>query len=232
MKIFWQIVMIVSGVCLIAIFVIGMRKTSTMVKGVKAASDNELPLTQVITHEDSALISPKYIGRVRSHQNVNSKVMDPVSFLYVDDTYHLVIFKINMETDQPFKEILSSDIANSKRSDKETYSMVDFNGFSQFEWRPAPTMRTRNIFLSLYGDSVSNEILNDSIASYHLLCKNLSIKYEKNGIVQVFMTGREITPSDVLFLKRDKIVYFMLMTPAKPDSFIPREILYDLIMGR
>jgi hypothetical protein len=223
--------MLVSGICLIAMFVITMRKTRTMVKGVTAASDNELPLTQVITREDSALISPKYIGRVRSHQNVNSKVMDPVSFLYVDDTYHLVIFRINMGTDQPLKEQLSSDIENSQRSDGETYSMVDFNGFSRFEWRPVPTMQTKNIFLSLYGDSLSNGILNDSIASYHLLCKNLSIKYEKNGVVQVFMTGGEITPSDLLFLKRGKIVYFMLMTTAKPDSFIPREILYDLIMG-
>lgn len=223
--------MLVTGVCLIWIFVDVMRKTSVGVKRVKVASDNDLPLTQVITREDSALISPKYIGRLRSHQNVNSKVMDPVSFLYVDDTYHLVIFKINLETDQPLKEILSNDIENSQRSDGETYTMVDFNGFSRFEWRPAPTMRTRKIFLSLYGDSLSNGIINDSIASYHLLCKNLSIKYEKNGVVQVFMTGGEITPSSLLFLKRGKIVYFMLMTTAKPDSFIPPEFLYGLIMG-
>jgi hypothetical protein len=188
-------------------------------------------LTQVMTREDSALISPQYIGRVRSHQNVNSKVMDPVSFLYVDDTYHLIIFRIHVETDQPFKEILSLDIKNSERSDGETYSNLDFNGFSRFEWRPVPAMRTRHIFLSLYGDSLSNGILNDSIASYHLLCKNLSIKFEKNGVVQVFMTGGEITPSDLLFLKRGKTVYFMLMTTAKPDSLIPRGILYDLIMG-
>ena len=231
MKRIWQFVMLATGVCLIAMFVDVMRKTSVGVKHVKSASDNDLPLTQVITHEDSALISPKYIGRVRSHQNVNSKVMDPVSFLYVDDTYHLVIFKINLETDQPLKEILSTDVENSRRSDGETYSMVDFNGFSRFEWRPAPTIRTSKIFLSLYGDSLSNGIINDSIASYHLLCKTLSIKYEKNGVTQVFMTGGEITPSDLLFLKRGKIVYFMLMTTARPDSFIPPEILYSLIMG-
>ena len=231
MRKFRRIVFLVSVVTLIAMFVVETRKMGTMVKDVRAASDNDLPLTQVMTREDSALISPKYIGRVRSHQNVNSKVMDPVSLLYVDDTYHLIIFRIHMETDQPLKELLSSDIENSHRSDGETYSMVDFNGFSRFEWHPVPTMQTRNIFLSLYGDSLSNGILNDSIASYHLLCKNLSIKFEKKGVVQVFMTCGELTPSDLLFLKRDKIVYFMLMTTAKPDSFIPREILYDLIMG-
>jgi hypothetical protein len=225
------IVFIVSVAALIAMFVVGMRKTRAMVKDLNAVSDNELPSTQVITPEDSALISPKYIGRVRSYKNVNSKVMDPVSFLYVDDTIHLVIFKMNIENDQPIKDILSSDIENSQRSDDEVYSGVNFNRFSRFEWCPVPTKRARNIFLSLYGDSLSNGILNDSIASYHLLCKNLSIKYEKKGAVQVFMTGEEIAPSDILFLKRGKIVYFMLMTTAKQDSFIPREILYNLVMG-
>jgi hypothetical protein len=231
MRKFRLIVFLASVAALIAMFMVGMRKTRTMVRDLNTVSDNELPVTQVVTREDSALISPKYIGRVRSHQNVNSKVMDPVSFLYVDDTYHLIIFRINMETDQPIKDILSSDTKNSQRSDDEAYSMVDFNGFSRFEWHPKPMMRTRNIFLSLYGDSLSNGILNDSIASYHLLCENLSIKYEKNGVVQVFMTCGVITPSDILFLKRGKIVYFMLMTTAKPDAFIPRGILYDLIMG-
>jgi len=231
MRKYRRIVFFVSVVALIAMFVDLMRKASIGVKGVTAASEQELPLTQIMTHEDSALISPKYIGRVRSHQNVNSRVMDPVSFLYVDDTYHLIIFRIHMDTDQPLTEILSSDIKDSKRSDDETYSNVDFNGFSRFEWRPWPAKQTSNIFLSLYGDSLSNGILNDSIASYHLLCKNLSIKYEKNGVVQVFLTCGKITPSDLLFLKRGKIVYFMLMTTAKPDSFIPREILYDLVTG-
>jgi len=231
MRKYRQIVFLVSVVSLIVIFVVDMRKTGTMVRDVRAASDNELPSTQGITGEDSTLISPKYIGRVRSHHNVNSKVMDPVSFLFVDDTIHLVIFKINMETDQPLKEIVSSAIENSQQSDGETYSIVDLNRFYRFEWRPVPTMWIRKIFLSLYGDSLSNGILNDSIASYHLLCKNLSIKFEKNGIVQVLMTGGEMTPSDLLFLKRGKVLYFMLMTTAKPDSIIPREILYDLIMG-
>jgi hypothetical protein len=231
MRKYRRIVFLVSVVSLIAMFVYEVRKMGTMAKDVRAASDNDLPLTQVMTREDSALISPKYIGRVRSHQNVNSKVMDPVSFLYVDNTYHLIIFRIHVETDQPITEILTSDVKNSQRSDDETYSLVDFNGFSRFEWRPSLTKQTRNIFLSLYGDSLSNGILNDSIASYHLLCKNLSIKFEKNGVVQVFMTCGEITPSNLMFLKRGKIVYFMLMTTAKPDSFIPREILYDLVTG-
>jgi hypothetical protein len=212
-------------------FVVTMRKTRTMVQGMNAVSEQKLPSTQVMTREDSTLISPKYIGRIKCLENVNSKVMHPVSFFYVDDAYHLVIFRINMETDRPLKEILSSDLKESEQSDGEAYSVVDFNLLSRFEWHPVLTTRIRNIFLSLYGDSLSNGIFNDSIASYHLLCKNLSIKYEKNGVVQVLITGGEIMPSELLFLKRGKIVYFMFMTTGKPDSFIPREILYDLIMG-
>ena len=97
MRKFRRIVFLVSVVTLIAMFVVTMKKTRTMVKGMNAASEQELPLTQGITGEDSTLISHKYMGRVRSIKNVNSQIMPPVSFLYVDDAYHLVIFKINME---------------------------------------------------------------------------------------------------------------------------------------
>jgi hypothetical protein len=231
MKISTRILLPVSGIALIIMFIIGMRKVSKMVKEVNAATDNDLPLTQIITLEDSGLISPKNIGRVRSHQNVNSKVMDPVAFLYVDDTYHLVIFKINLRDQQPLKDILHTTIKSTERPDGETYSIVDFNGFSRYEWRPAPTKHTSNIYLSLYGDSLANNILNDSIATYHLLCKNLSIQYETNGPVEVFMVGGKITPSDILFLKRDKAVYFMLLTTDKPDATIPQNILYELVTG-
>jgi len=226
-----RIVFLISVVAFIVLFVLDMRKMRTMARGSRAASDSRLPSTHIMSREDSALISPKYIGQVKCYQNVNYKLIDPVSFLAVDDTFQLIIFRIHLETDQPLAKILNSGIGNSQQSDAETYSEVDLTDFSRFDWRPVPTMQTRNIFLSLYGDSLSNGILNDSIASYHLLCKNLSIKYEKNGVVQALLTCGEITPSDILFLKRGKIVYFMLMTTDKPNSLIPREILYDLIMG-
>jgi hypothetical protein len=45
------------------------------------------------------------------------------------------------------------------------------------------------------------------------------------------MVGGEITPSDILFLKRDKAVYFMLLTTANPDAFMPPKLLYELVRG-
>lgn len=231
MRKYRRIVFLVSVVSLLVIFVVEINRTGTMSKDMRAASDNRLPTTRGISNEDSALISPKYIGRIRSYKNFNSGERDPVSFLFVDSCYHLIIFKIHMETDRPLPEIIGSDNKNSQRSDCETYTGVDLNGISRFEWRPWPAKQTRNIFLSVYGDSLSNEILNDSLAAYRLLCKNLSIKYAKNGVVQVLLTCGKITPADLLFLRRGKTVYFMLMTAFESKSFIPREILYDLVTG-
>ena len=231
MKIRTDIILLITGVILFVMIVVGLRKVSTMVKSVKAASDNDLPLTQVITREDSSLISPKHIARVRSHQNVNSKVMGPVSFLYVDDTYHLVIFKINTADKGPLKEMLHTTLKSTERTNDETYTVIGFNGFSNFEWRPLPSSQVSNIYFSIDGDSLTNGIINDSIAVYHLLCRNFSTQYEKSGPVEVFMIGGEITPSEILFLKRGKAVYFMLMTTAKSDSSIPQNTLYELVTG-
>lgn len=209
-----------------------------MFKSVNEATMNDLPLTQTITSENSSLISKKYISRVRSHENINSKIRSPVSFLYVDNRYHLVIYKIDSVANMTLPALLQTKVEGVERTDGETYTIIDFNGFSRFEWRPVRSRVVSKIYFTLAGDSLNNVVANDSIISYNLLCKNFSIRYTGQGPIEVFMVGEDrplgsiaISPSDILFLKRGSAVYLMVMTPAGTKSRIPPDLLYNIVVG-
>ena len=227
----------------IGLFLVGMTinlatKVPHMVKAVNEASANDLPMTQVVRPEDSSLISRKYIDKVRSHENINNRVRSSVSFLYFDDTYHLVIYKIDSTGNKSLSNLLEIKTGNSKRTDEEVYHIVEFNGFSRLQWRPVPPRAVSKIYVILKGDSLNKVAANDSIVSYHLLCKSFSIKFSPEGPVEVNMIGEdrpfgrtEISPVDLLFLKRNEAVYLLIMTPASADGNISADLLYNIVMG-
>src|SRR6186713_2007305 len=171
-KIIRLIILIVIGLFLIGLVIKVCTLIPRWFTAVNEATANDLPMTQVVTPEDSSLISMKYIDKVRSHENINSKVRSPVSFLYVDDTYHLVIYKIDSTGDKSLMNLLQIKTENSKRSDGVVYSFVEFNGFSRFQWRPVPARAVSEIHVKLGGDSLNRVAANDSIVSYSLLCQS------------------------------------------------------------
>jgi len=232
------IILIAIGLLLIALIISLFSRVPRMVKAVNESTKNDLPMTQVVTSEDSSLISRKYIDKVRAHENINSKVRAPVSFLYVDDTYHLVIYKIGSTGVRSISDLLQIKEENSKRTDEVVYTIIDFNGFSRFQWRPIPSRAVTKIHVTFGGDSLTRVAANDSIVSYYLLCQSFSIKFSEQGPVEVYMVGEDrpfgrvaISPSDILFLKRNDALYLMIMTPASADRNIPKDLLYNIVKG-
>jgi hypothetical protein len=115
------IILIAIGLFLIGLIISVFTRVPRMIKAVNESTANDLPMTQVVTSEDSSLISSKYIGKVRSHENINSKVRAPVSFLYVDDTYHLVIYKIDSTGVKSLSDLLQIKTENSRRTDENPF---------------------------------------------------------------------------------------------------------------
>ena len=74
------ILLVVIGLFLIGLIINLFTKLPRMAKAVNEATANDLPTTQVVTQEDSSVISRKYIDKVRSHENISSRVRSSVSF--------------------------------------------------------------------------------------------------------------------------------------------------------
>ena len=79
------------------------------------------------------------------------------------------------------------------------------NGSYQFEYESKNIDSISGIYLTYFGDSLTTVISNDSILSYHLLCKNSSIGYNENSTLDMILGGTQqpfgITPvsADILF---------------------------------
>jgi hypothetical protein len=71
-----------------------------------------------------------------------------------------------------------------------------------------------------------------------LRCKNFSIRYSEKGPIDIFVEAKESilgkmdVPVDILFLKRDRAVYLLLMSPNNPKEGILPNFLYNIVSGR
>ena len=77
---------------------------------------------------------------------------------------------------------------------------------------------------------------NTTTLGYKLRCKNFSIRYSEKDPVDIYMVGKNLSfgktiniPMNLLFLKREKSVYLLILTPEEERDYVPNDILYDLV---
>jgi hypothetical protein len=207
-------------------------------KEIQKDLDQDLPSTYVITAEDSNLIAKKYLKDLKANRIVRSKVRGPVSLIYFDEAYHLIIYKLDLIKEASLGDLLHTAIESVDRTTGETYTVINYNDFFKFQLNVFPSKPASQIYLTLAGDSVQNVVKNDSVVCYHLLCENFSIRYAKNDPIGFFLVGQEkmpgattVVPMDLLFLKRDDAVFLLMMTPNSPTLTIAPDLLYNIVMG-
>jgi hypothetical protein len=210
-----------------------------VVTGKKMADvfNDGLPTLSLITPEDSSLISNKYKRLLKPRVVFQSKRKKPVSFIYFDSSYSLIIYKIIPVRNVLFRDIFIVDNKNSYSTQNEVYN-VQHLGSHVFQYLPKAQDPARKIYLALAGDSIKNTISNDTVLGYHLICKSFSIKYSENAPLDVGLTGDDnifnISPeisTDILFLYRNQAIYLLVMIPEKPGTTVRPNILYDIVSG-
>lgn len=199
------------------------------------ALNERLPSAYSIAKEDSNLIAKEYIEKMKLIEVYRSNVRNPIALISFDTAYRLIMYKINLSKDASLKSIIRDQIKDVDRSTGKTYNIIDNNLFYRFQYQAGTTKPTSKVYLTLSGDSLKTVIKNDSIFSYHLLCKNFSIRYDENAPIDIFVEGQEsfgmtsIIPMDIMLLKRNKIVYLLVMTPNKPTGVISPNLLLNIL---
>lgn len=196
--------------------------------------NNNLPETYNLTQEDSSIFLSAYRSKLKPIITYNSKLRNSITQISYEDEYKIYKYKIDLEEDIPLSKILKTEVRSVSQTDSKSYLMISKTPYNYMVLgvKPEPV---KNIYLTFQGDSITTIRRNDTIASFHLICNNLSIKYQEDAPIDIFFSGKPgpfgsygAVPIDIIFLKRKKSIYFLLML-SKNSGSIPGDLLYNII---
>ena len=204
------------------------------IRRINQSNQQQLPSSDLLSSEYLSLIIKKEQSKIKVDQVYESKTRNPLAKLYFGDSDILFITKINTIKNISLSNIENSEITNATESKGKVYNVLT-NGSYLFEYGSKNIDIISGIYLTYSGDSLTTVISNDSILSYHLLCKNSSIRYSHNGPIDMILSGTQqpfgiiSVSADILFIKRNNVLYVLLMI-AKSNTVIKPRALYDIVL--
>ena len=228
---------LIIGLCAAGIIIYLIVKIISAFIDNAKAFEEDLPPVYSLTTEDSSLIAPKYRGQIKVDKVLKSKVRNPISLISYNGKYNLILYKVGQGINMPLEKIIALEEKSVDRSTEHTYSVID-NNFYLFLYTSGVHFIDGTIYLNWDVDTLSTIQKSDSIIGYHLLCNNLSISYLKDGPIDLFLEADKKAftnvkvPIDILFLQRNSVIYFLLMTPSDRAISIPSSLLYNLVTGK
>jgi len=157
-----------------------------------------------------------------------SKVRNPNSILKYDLRYTLVICKINLATSLPLNNFLHRENGTARRSEDALY-MEALAAPIKIDINTDSIANISSVFFKTAGDSTAPFISNDSVYSCYVRANNFSIKYGTSSPVDILAFNDKVVPADIVFLIRNKSLYFILMAPDDKSTSIAPDLLYSLI---
>jgi hypothetical protein len=169
-------------------------------------------------------------GMIKNEFTQLSTVRHPISnFDYDSNKYCIIVTKIDIERDIPLNEMIEEEYKATTLSPDVGYLGAVELKFD-FEYL-TDSVKASKVHLNIEGDEVTTIVRNDTIASYYLKMKSLSVQYKNDGLNDLVGTAkRDNIPTAILFLKRKKELYFILMSVNYNDPLNPN-LLYSLVIG-
>jgi hypothetical protein len=218
---------ILIAVAIVIVLIICLIKFLQIVKSVENESTivNSIPLeyTSLFIHNDSTF-SKKITYVILKNQR------SPISDFLYDNKYYITVTKL--KTDHPIDSLPPIQLESGET--EQSYYGV-FNGFDidygELDYKPQPLVAS-NIFLTLYGDSLKQLSSTKKLAAYCINLKKFSLKYVKNGPVDLYMdTGDpHFKPSSILLLYNyHGNIYLILIVGHNSTDKLNLEIVNKII---
>jgi hypothetical protein len=201
--------------------------------------DEAASSTYILSLEDSILFPLKSMNKLKLIKKYQSKVRGPVSLFLFNKQYSIVTYQIDSLEILDLTRSLHTEVKDVERSSNISYRIIvnkelDF----RFQYKAGILKNSSEIYLTLSGDSIKNVAQNDSIFNYNLLSNNISIRYQANDPIDIFLdnygdeSSNKRTPMNILFLRRNNHVYLLIMTPNEAKKMMPDDLLYNILMDR
>ena len=112
------------------------------------------------------------------------------------------------------------------------YSEYDYANFNLY-FKSGKKNPISDLYLT-FNTTPKINVKNDSTACYYLQNGNFSIKYGKDSAIDIFTESRisflqKMLPKELLLVKRNGSVFFLLMAPSGKNVVLPENSLYKLV---
>lgn len=223
------------GIVSLFLFVILVKKLYNLNE---EAFEEDLPTTYKMTKEDSSLIPAQYYHRLRTTRVLNTKFRSHITELNFDKKYAIFIYKLDSLGQISLSDSINLTNANVSQSNLISYSVIDVSYYT-FKFKAGRDIKNPSrIFLTFSGDSIPQSVITDSIISYNFRLSSMSIKYREQAPVDILIEGKSDgfsklnISTNVLFLKKNRSTYFLMMTSDDTKISLPFNALYLIATGK
>ncbi len=211
----------------LTMLVLGVLGFVNMYHDIKLArKTDEVKYSKHISDEYNGLLKEYDIDSLNVEQHQESKTRNPFSLYSKNKDYYLMIYKFSTSTDKSLDKLIKINKSSDFKSEGVVYHALS-SGIINLLYKSGIEDKFENIYLGYNGDILSIVKSNDSILHILFHTKNISIKYNKDYPVDMYLDNTAKLenhtkyPIDVVFLKKEQNIYLLLFYPFDVNDLTP-----------
>lgn len=205
----------------LAVFVLfelflGFRDTAGALKNVSHASF-------ILSSEDSNLIAPPYKREMKVVAVYRNNKRGDLLVLAIGEQYIATVEKLPMQQGVPLTEAIHVSEELTDRTNATVYIVWPFNNYT-YQQNAACLQDASEIHLAFSGDAMRRQTFTDSLVSFSLETKTISLKYAYDGPTDIFIAAKQPffrwkrVPMNFAFLKKNGAIYFIVLTSSSGEA--------------
>jgi len=204
-----------------------------IIKIITTTNNNPTKVSEDTVAEYINLFPQSIKSQLITRCTYQSRGRSPISLINYGK-YGLTIYKVDTTVDILMDKVVLK-LEESNEGSDIVYSKVREPNFKLL-YKMDYIKPKGKIILALSGDSVLTTNKNDSLISYYMEFNNFSLRYENENIPDIYAETEEMfrlqnktTSINLMLLKRNKVMYFLMLCPSKKEDKIEKNILYNIL---
>jgi len=149
-------------------------------------------------------------------------------YLYDNDNYVIQEYIINIKGDKTLPDLIEVIDKNELNINGVFSNEIRSKFFTMNYKTISPIVNYLKV--SLYGSEIKTVIKNDTVLLLYSNIKNASIEYNSSDTSAVFCRpNQSLLPIEFLFIKKKRMLYFLMMSINREKVSLPQNMLYTLI---
>jgi ABC-type maltose transport system permease subunit len=228
MRKYFSVIFLLCGVVFIALCI---RWVYTSAIQFKEAAKENIPDQTALSEEYINLFKDSIrnkldIIRIKSNKNRND-----IAFLNIESRFTIVVYKVAYTNVPSLTSVLKYKCSSDGETPDVVYHGVKAGPF-EYDYAAGNSINSiQSLYVTFNTDTVQTIVKNDSFAYYSSMANKVTVCYSVSGIKDICVesTRERKIPMDILFIKHNRSIYFLIASPNNKNTSLPRGLLLSLV---